>query len=263
MRKKSLVAPEWWDYTTLDDDLIADAAKLEVDDFPGLSRDGFRVVFYDTLAALIDRAPQLDHAVVLAPNNPLGEMPDTEQLRALAATLGPGRLIVDAAFMDCVDAPPALPASAIVLRSVGKFFGLAGLRLGFMIGRGPAATALHEQLQPWGVSHPARWIGRHALVDRAWQAGQQRRIIDSSRSLVELLDRHFSYQVVASAGLFASVFFDDDERAGRVHTALAEQAIWTRLGDDGLWLRFGLPGGGPAAARLDAALNTIAIRGLC
>ena len=228
---------------------------------------GHEIVTYDDLPGLSALSHTLDHAVVITPNNPTGERADIERLCALAHGLGRrnGLLLVDAAFADCNDGLDhgGLPANALVLRSLGKFFGLAGLRLGFMIGRGPAATALHEQLQPWGVSHPARWIGRHALVDRAWQAGQHRRIIDSSRSLVELLDQHFSYQVVASAGLFASVFFDDDERAGRVHTALAEQAIWTRLGDDGRWLRFGLPGGGSAAARLDAALNTIAIRELC
>jgi glucosamine-6-phosphate deaminase len=49
-RKLSTIAPDWWDYTTLDDDLIAEAARLTPDDVENLSRDGFRVVFYDTLA---------------------------------------------------------------------------------------------------------------------------------------------------------------------------------------------------------------------
>lgn len=48
-RKKSLLAPEWWDYTTLDDQLLNDAARLTADDIYGLSREGFRVVYYDTL----------------------------------------------------------------------------------------------------------------------------------------------------------------------------------------------------------------------
>jgi glucosamine-6-phosphate deaminase len=48
-RKQSCVAPDWWDYTTLDDELLADAAKLSADDLFQLSRTGFKVVFYDTL----------------------------------------------------------------------------------------------------------------------------------------------------------------------------------------------------------------------
>ncbi|HEY1107029.1 MAG TPA: glucosamine-6-phosphate isomerase [Opitutaceae bacterium] len=48
-RKLSSIAPDWWDYTTLDSDLIRDAASLTVEQLAGLSRPGFRVVLYDTL----------------------------------------------------------------------------------------------------------------------------------------------------------------------------------------------------------------------
>ena len=48
-RKLSILAPEWWDYTTLDDQILDEAAKLTAEDMFGLSREGFRVVFYDTL----------------------------------------------------------------------------------------------------------------------------------------------------------------------------------------------------------------------
>lgn len=228
---------------------------------------GHEVVAYDDLPGLFTLVETLDHAVVISPNNPTGERADIESLCALAGELDRrnGLLLVDAAFADCNEglATRTLPANALVLRSLGKFFGLAGLRLGFMIGRGRMAVAVAEQLQPWGVSHPARWIGRHALANRSWQAAQQSRIDDAARSLTRLLNRYFSQQAVTPVGLFVSVFFDRDEQAGRVHTALAEQAIWTRLGDNGRWLRFGLPGDAPAAARLEAALNEIARRGLC
>jgi glucosamine-6-phosphate deaminase len=49
MRPISTVAPEWWDYTTLDREILDDAARLAADDLPGLARPGFKVVFYDTL----------------------------------------------------------------------------------------------------------------------------------------------------------------------------------------------------------------------
>ncbi|HIA48684.1 MAG TPA: glucosamine-6-phosphate isomerase [Candidatus Hydrogenedentes bacterium] len=89
MKKKSLVAPEWWDYTTLDDDLIADAAKLEVDDFPGLSRDGFRVVFYDTLEEfyLAEALEYIEAWKASTPDNPVGicgPIGPTEQLPLVA-----------------------------------------------------------------------------------------------------------------------------------------------------------------------------------
>jgi glucosamine-6-phosphate deaminase len=48
-RKLSILAPEWWDYTTLDDEILNEAAKLSTEDMPALSREGFQVVFYDSL----------------------------------------------------------------------------------------------------------------------------------------------------------------------------------------------------------------------
>jgi cobalamin biosynthetic protein CobC len=60
-----------------------------------------------------------------------------------------------------------------------------------------------------------------------------------------------------------TVFFDKTEHAADVHEALAEQAVLTRLGDNRHWLRFGLPGDAPAAARLVAALEVVGERGLC
>ncbi|MBQ2336751.1 MAG: hypothetical protein II381_10580, partial [Victivallales bacterium] len=49
MRKKSVVAPDWWDYTTISDELVADVARLTVEDMAQLSRPGFKVVMYDTI----------------------------------------------------------------------------------------------------------------------------------------------------------------------------------------------------------------------
>lgn len=202
---------------------------------------GHQLVYYDTLAALIEQAPQLDHAVVLAPNNPLGDMPDTDQLRVLAATLGTGRLIVDAAFMDCIDVPPAIPASAVVLRSVGKFFGLAGIRLGFVGGPPDTLAPIDAAVQPWGVSHPARWIGRQALADTAWQTEQRQRIDDGQAWLRDVLAKAAPDVRIVSGGLFVTACFKDNTSAPRWHAALARQGILTRLGDDERWLRFGLP----------------------
>ena len=228
---------------------------------------GHELVRYQDLAELEDIAATLNHALVIQPNNPTAEQADSETLAGLAGELArrDGLLLVDAAFADCNPGldTSAWPANVLVLRSVGKFFGLAGVRLGFLIGRAPEVACLQAQLRPWGVSHPARWIGCHALADRDWQAAQQARIAAGAHALTTRLETVFSRQAVVSAGLFTSVLFDDDEQAGRIHAALAEQAIWTRLGDNGRWLRFGLPGNGAAQTRLGAALDAVAERGLC
>ena len=59
-RKLSTIAPDWWDYTTLDDDLIRDAASLSMQDLEQLSRPGFKVFMYDTLEDFYF-FPYLDH----------------------------------------------------------------------------------------------------------------------------------------------------------------------------------------------------------
>ncbi len=89
MRKLSLVAPDWWDYTTLDDDLIDDVARLTADDLLDLSRDGFRVVFYDTLEEfyLAEALEYIEAWSASTPDNPAGicgPIGPTEQLPLVA-----------------------------------------------------------------------------------------------------------------------------------------------------------------------------------
>lgn len=216
---------------------------------------GHALRFYDDIDDLRVQASNADHAVVIQPNNPTGERLDATALAALRDTLGDGWLLVDEAFMDTQardSLAPALPDNTLVLRSLGKFFGLAGLRLGFVIGRGAPIEALRAWVAPWGVSHPARWIGARALADRAWQAAQRTRIQAGEKMLCARLRQTFPDARLASAGLFASLFFDDARRAPAAHAALAARGVLTRLGDDDRWLRFGLPGA--AGDRLTRAL---------
>src|SRR5688572_29270061 len=88
-RKFSTIAPDWWDYTTLDSALIQDAARLTADDMVKLSRDGFRVVFYDTLEEFY-LAEALEYITAWrqsTPDNPVGicgPIGPTEQLPLVA-----------------------------------------------------------------------------------------------------------------------------------------------------------------------------------
>ena len=116
-------------------------------------------------------AADADVVVVVNPDNPTGRLLPPQALRGVAARL----LIVDEAFIDLLPHEASLagdlPDNAIVLRSFGKTYGLAGLRLGFAIAAVPLAQRLREELGPWAVSGPALAIGATALADDAWLRG--------------------------------------------------------------------------------------------
>jgi cobalamin biosynthetic protein CobC len=100
-----------------------------------------------------------------------------------------GLLLVDEAFADLEDddlsVADALPHPAlIVLRSFGKTYGLAGLRLGFALASPARATAIRVALGPWAVSGPAIAVGREALADRAWLTRAQTRLTEAASALV-------------------------------------------------------------------------------
>lgn len=138
-------------------------------------------------------AKQLDVLILVNPNNPTGQLWQREQLLALRQTMAErgGWLIVDEAFMD-VDPAQSLCADAgavglIVLRSVGKFFGLAGLRLGFVFAENSLREQLAKVIGPWGVSGPALWAGQLALADTDWQTAQRARLIQDANWQTDLL----------------------------------------------------------------------------
>jgi cobalamin biosynthetic protein CobC len=117
-----------------------------------------------------------DIGVVVNPNNPDGRIIEPDTLIAAAASLAAkgGLLIVDEAFMDvmppAMSLVPALPGGAIIMRSFGKTYGLAGVRLGFAVTAPELGAKLRAALGPWAVSGPTIEIARRALADRAWLA---------------------------------------------------------------------------------------------
>jgi cobalamin biosynthesis protein CobC len=218
-------------------------------------RAGHRVI---ELAAeeLLARVDEVDVIVLIHPNNPGGDRFDPAALLACHARLAArgGWLIVDEAFMDVTPDDSLCPHTAneglIVLRSVGKFFGMAGARTGFVCANATLLDAAREQLGPWTVSGPARYALRRALTDIAWHAQARIRLRACSARLAQLLIKH---DIAPTAGC---AFFQwwRSERAGDMHGALAAQGILTRLFDQPHSLRFGLPEDDAAFERLDAAL---------
>lgn len=208
------------------------------------------------------------HVVVLAnPNNPDGEVFKPQRLAAAAARLAAhgGWLVVDEAFGDAtpelsltasVDAlPRALPENTdniIVLRSLGKFYGLAGARVGFALAPPDLRNALRERIGPWPVSGPARFVAASALADRDWQAATRTRLVRDSARLAELLA---PFGAVRRNALFCWLPLAE---APALHAALARRGILTRRFDDPCGLRFGLPGADAEWQRLAASLSEVA-----
>lgn len=138
----------------------------------------------------LERNPQ-QHLLLIQPNNPTGLLFTQTQLLAWAQKLD-GLLIVDEAFID--QQPEAsllhgacLPDNLVLLRSFGKFFGLAGLRLAFLFGPSWLVSALAQRLGPWQVSGPAQYVATQALADRDWQAKQRQRHLTAMQAQQGLL----------------------------------------------------------------------------
>lgn len=216
-------------------------------------------VSVQTAERLLAHLSRWDVLVLIHPNNPGGECFDAAMLLRVHADLAQrgGWLVIDEAFMDV--APQASVCrytdrdGLIVLRSVGKFFGLAGARAGFVCASTAITQALHETLGPWTVSGPARYVLREALADHAWQASARTRLLQVSEQLRALLARH-GWIPTGGCGLFQ---WCRNEHAARVHHALAQRGILARLFETPASLRFGLAPDEAAFERLDHALAEV------
>ncbi|MGL4605777.1 MAG: threonine-phosphate decarboxylase CobD [Iodobacter sp.] len=183
-----------------------------------------------------------DVLVVVNPNNPSAEHLSAATLLGWHQQLAArgGWLIVDEAFADCATGQSLLPQAGqtglIILRSLGKFFGLAGVRLGFVAAEASMLAQMAEALGPWPVSGPAQWAGIIALNDTPWQTAQQQRLLDNQEWMQQLL----SGAGLAPAGSLPLLHWCPTPHAAAIHKALARQKIWCRLFDTATpGLRFG------------------------
>ncbi|KEX91591.1 threonine-phosphate decarboxylase [Pseudomonas putida] len=199
----------------------------------------------------------LDVLVVVNPNNPTGLNLTPARLLDWHSRLAPrgGWLVVDEAFMDNTPhlsvAPFAHQVGLIVLRSFGKFFGLAGVRLGFVLAERKLLKLLAEQVGPWAVSGPTRVLGQACLRDTEGHVRQRERADEASARLATLLTRH-GFQPQGGCALFQWLI---TERAEVLHEFMARRGILLRLFTHNSSLRFGLPGDEADWARLDCAFD--------
>lgn len=196
--------------------------------------------------------------LIANPNNPDGRIISHDGLAALLDNRGANEwLLVDEAFADC-DPTASMSgrigedARLIVFRSFGKFFGLAGVRLGFVLGPQSLLIKLRSLLGSWPISAGAIAIGTAAYCDRDWSMQTRERLRASAETLDAMLRNH-GYSPQGHCPLFRLVPTPD---ARALFERLAQSAILTRpFADRTDWLRFGLPSDSTALDRLDKALD--------
>ncbi|HQU68796.1 MAG TPA: threonine-phosphate decarboxylase CobD [Albidovulum sp.] len=208
----------------------------------------------------VEEVPALDYlvgadlAVVVNPNNPGGQSYSPKALLDLAPKVG--RLVVDESFADPLPdlslAAKAGQPGVFLLRSFGKFYGLAGLRLGFVIGNETEIARLADMSGPWPVSGAAIAVGRAALADRDWARETTARL-HAETSHLDALATGAGWSFVGGTPLFRLYQTGD---AGAAQDRLAGEGIWTRRfpWSQG-WLRLGLPGSAAEWSRLEEALS--------
>jgi len=207
-----------------------------------------------------DLPQNIRHAVAVNPNNPDGHITPPAHLIACAKEMKRrnGWLIVDESFADidpsigCASLCADLPI--VVLRSFGKFFGLPGLRLGFLIANHQTASLFETALGPWSVSAPALIIGAAALADHAWANASRAKLALMAQRLDDVLTAA-GLKVIGGISLYRLVHHAN---AKALHEKLACQHIWCRR-FDGFEdrLRFGLPRDDRNLLRLKEALSSL------
>ncbi|MES2014177.1 MAG: threonine-phosphate decarboxylase CobD [Pseudomonadota bacterium] len=184
-----------------------------------------------------------DVVLLCNPNNPTATLFSATELLSLHAQLASrgGWLIVDEAFMDVTPehsiAQHAHLDGLFVLRSLGKFFGLAGARVGFLIGAEQALIKAQEAIGPWSITGPSRVVAKQALTDKAWQQHTRSQLPASSQKLANMLTQ-YGLAPTAGTALFQFVYTPQAE-AWQQH--FARQGILLRLFSECSALRFGLP----------------------
>jgi cobalamin biosynthetic protein CobC len=211
-------------------------------------------------ASAIDELGDATLAVVVNPNNPDGRIVPRDELLRLADKLRPrsGLLVVDEAFGDVAAGGNTLAGDVgrgniVVLRSFGKFFGLAGLRLGFAIATPGMIDRLDAMLGPWAVSGAALAVGEKALADLQWQGQARARLeTDATRLDHELLRAGLT--IAGGTSLYRLTSSPD---GGRLFMRLGRSGILVRrFSDRPTLLRWGLPGSDNEWRRLAEALSS-------
>jgi cobalamin biosynthetic protein CobC len=227
------------------------ARALSTSDYPSMHYEDAQ----ESIAQAITQQPR-QHVLVINPNNPTGIAFSKEQLINWAQALDPqAYLIIDEAFIDSTpdnsvltgtlpnDLPDDLPKNMIVLRSFGKFFGLAGIRLGFIFANDAILRQLEKAIGIWQVNGPAQAIAITALNDKKWQQ-QNRQAIEANARFTQQLCTNIQERCdhAVHSDLFSSYYYSRAQ-AEHINYQLALAGILTRviiIGDQKAILRIGV-----------------------
>lgn len=237
------VARRFWQVPDGTDILAAPGSSCLITQMPRLASSGrvrIDAPTYNEHAAAFQAqgwqiaAEATDARVIVHPNNPTGAFWDGADDSDL--------LIIDESFCDIQPEQSLISrvtdGRTIVLKSFGKFWGLAGLRLGFAIGDPALISRLRDWLGPWPVSGPALSIGAQALSDPDW-AKQTRIRLKTDAARLDQLMTNGGAQVKGGTSLFRLYTVDN---AAKWQDQLAENHVWSRIFPySKTWLRLGLP----------------------
>ena len=195
----------------------------------------------------VEQAMQADHLLIVNPNNPSGKLFTPLELAALHAHFAAkgGNLIIDEAFIDMTPnmsmAPCAGQDGLIILRSFGKFFGLAGVRIGFILASNSVLQKIHKHIGLWSMAGMALDVASRALTDLKWQQKMRQKLAKDMNDMCEILQQN-KFRIIGQTDLFCTVKMPNDlPLAHKYFTKLAQQHILTRkFMDDETILRFGL-----------------------
>ena len=199
----------------------------------------------------LDALTGADIAVVVNPNNPDGRHWSREVLLQLIVKVG--LLVVDESFADPMPEQSLVSDAGrdglLILRSFGKFYGLAGLRLGFALGAPADIARLTELSGPWPVSGPAIEVATLALQDHVWAKATTARLLGEVGQMDEICT-NLGWQALGGTPLFR-LYATPDAHQAQAH--LAHAHIWSRIFPySKTWIRLGLPGTQAEWARMAA-----------
>ncbi|KGJ87200.1 threonine-phosphate decarboxylase CobD [Colwellia psychrerythraea] len=223
---------------------------------------GYHLHFYqESLPVITDILPN-SVLVIINPNNPTGKFYNAQVINKYRQQLEQldGLLVLDEAFIDVmsdtvlVNQPFASQTAAkkynqpennhtLILRSFGKFFGLAGIRIGFLLASSYWCEAFKELVGPWQVNGPAQLIAQYALQDTSWQAAQKENLNRLRVMQENLLRQAFPQTIlhtINGCDLFLTLSFHQQDTAKKLYKLLCQQGIYCRLADEQDTLRFGL-----------------------
>jgi cobalamin biosynthetic protein CobC len=216
---------------------------------------------------------ELDVLLIINPNNPTGEVIHYSIVKKWLTVLQKNNayLIIDEAFMDSTPEQSILNhlsnsqrKQLIVLRSIGKFFGLAGVRCGFVIAQQEILSLLSYYQGPWPVSGPTRWLVKKVLSDHQWIEKNKIQLHTAAKRLEILLTQAFYSKkedvFIIGTTLFKTVFFNNITMSHLWFDHLAYHGILVRLLDNKQGLRFGLPKDEQQWQRLETVLKEHSIR---